>query len=486
MSEPDMMAIATNKFSPEQLGRSYNKTFRFACEVHCENKNLSIADQVFLVDFVTFRDYEENFADVNEVNISFPVGTFMYDVWDSLDNVEITIKKITQFYSEEGPRSESKPIVDLRRYKAVFLSDKNKAIPSTRSASKSDLNQQLPLVVTFQLIDKAAEAVRIKTTGGSFSDGKNGVSPEQFLRNVLSHEVNKILVDGKAPVDVISVAKADNTEKLPRLLVPAYTRVVELTDYVQETMGGLYNDGAACYVQTVMPQFGEYKTVLAVFNLYNPDCEGTADSVIYCTNKSLEVNQYVGGYPDPSGKGVHLLAHRLSQIEDDKNTTALNTGTGFRVTDASKIMDAPVVYRPGGAVFDRNASSTEVVGEDRADGGNFAVNKGISHNNFALTSDVIRRSGKFATVQISNLDHSLIAPGKKYELCYLSSVTAEDGTVYKKTVRRYAYVLQMISAYTNSNPDLMMNANTTHVELTNHTTLKVIVGKILNPEVGEQ
>lgn len=478
----DVIELATKKFTPAEIGCAISNTFRYTCEVHCATKNLTSGDQVFLVDKAVFRDYEDNFADVIQISLSFPMGTFMYDVYDSLENLEITLKELSQFYKSAGAKSDTSPHSKTTRYKAIFLKDKNTALPTTRSVSRSDMNQQLPVVVVFQLIEKAAEAIRIKTTDGSFSDKKNGITREQFLRTTMSQEISKILVDNQPPIDVFDIAKFDNNERLMHLLIPTNTRLVELPDYLQEKLGGIYNDGLSCYVQTVMQKPGEYKNTLAIFNLYNPDSPGTADSLIYCVNNDAKTTQYVGGIPDPSGKGVHLLAHRLTGIEDDMTTEALNRGTGFRATDSSKIMHGSVIYRPGGAVFDRGTTNTEVVGQERGDGGNFAINKGITSNNLALATDVFKRSGKYVTIQISNLDHYLIAPGKKYEIHYLSNETLSDGIVKRKMMRRYAYVLQMMTSYTNNNPDMTLNSNNTYVEFTSHTTLKMIVGKVLNLE----
>ena len=478
---PDVLALALKKFTPQEIGVTVSNTFRFACEVHCAKKNLTYRDTVYVKDLAVFRDYEDNFADVIEISLMFPMGTFMYDVYDDLENVEITLKELTQFYEEPKARVETKPQVKLTRYKAIYLKDKNKAIPNTRAMSRDDLNQRLPIVVMFQLIEKPVEAMRIKTTGGSFYC-PGGVTAEQFLRTTFSQESNKILVDNRKPIDVFDIVKFDNTEAIKHILIPTHTRLIELPDYLQEKLGGIYNDGLACYVQCVMTKPGEYKNTLAIFNLYDPDTPGTADSLMYCLNDSAQSTNYVGGIHDKSGKGIHLLAHRLSGIEDDKTTKVVNRGTGFRVTDASKIVDAPVDYRPNGAVINRNKIATEITGKDRQDGGNFAIDKGISYNNLALTTDVFKRTSTTITAQVSNLDHTLIAPGKKYEVHYLTSELLADGTVQKKMAKRYAYILQVLSAYTNNNPDLIANSNGTYIELTNHTTLKMVVGKILNTE----
>ena len=255
---PDVLELALKKFTPEQIGMTVTPSFRFACEVHCASKNLTYTDMVYVKDLAVFRDYEDNFADVIEVSLMVPLGTFLYEVYDSLENLEITLKELTQFYQAAKAKTDTQPFVKTTRYKAIYLKDKNTAIPNTRSMSKDDLNQRLPVAVVFQLIEKPAEALRIKTTGGSFSCGVTGVTPEQFLRTTFSQESNKILIDNQPPIDVFDIVKFDNTQPIKQLVIPSYTRLIELPDYLQEKLGGIYNDGLSCYVQTVMIKAGEF------------------------------------------------------------------------------------------------------------------------------------------------------------------------------------------------------------------------------------
>lgn len=482
MSSLDIMATATKKFTDKEIGLTTSKTFRFAVEIHTDRGNFSAKDRVFLKDLAIFRDYEDNFADLIEISLMIPLGTLLYDIYDQSDNLEITVKKFTQFYTALGPKSESAPHVYTERYKAVYLSDKNQALPTTRSSTRDDLNQRMPVAVVFQLIHKSAEAIRLKTTDGVFSGSGKKISAEQLLRNILSTEVEKIRIDNRPPVDMVSIKTPDSKELFASVIVPESKRVVEVPDFLQEKLNGVYNDGMGFYVQPYMTKPGEYKTCLSVFNLYNPDCDESSDSVIYCLNSSSDAYNFVGGIHDPSGKGTHILAHSLTKLDDTKQTKSLNQGTGFRVTDASKMMDAPVKYEKAGAKFDRKNTSTEVVGQARDDGWNFAPHRGIGSNNLALATDVYRRAGVYATLQCSNLDHDLVLPGKKYDIHYITNQVGEDGKSTKIMGKRTGYVLQALTAYTNPSPNLIMNSNSAYVEMSSHTTFKVIVGQLQTPE----
>ena len=475
-----LMDLVYDHFTSNSVGCTVSSSFKFSVEVQTSKGSLTASDQIYVVDYAVFRDYEDNFADVIELSLSFPMGTFMYDVYDDLENLEITVKRKTQFYKDAGSKQEVARHPHIERYKAIFLVDKNAALPTTRSVAKSDMNQQIPIVVVFQLIEKSAEAIRIKTTGGSFSDKNNGVGAEQFMRTVLSTEVGKITVDGNPAVDAFRITPFDSAETTKQIVIPTGTRVVELADYLQEHLGGLYNDGVSLYSQRVCSAYGEFKSVLSMFNLYNPDKEGPAPSIVYSVTSSARCAHYPGAVLNPTGDGVYMLCHKVSGIEDDKTTDSLNKGTGFRATDSSQLLDAPVEYKENGAVFNRNKTATEIVGSDRDDGANFATYKGITHNNLKLSTQVYKSSAKYVTLQVSNLDHTLIYPGMKYEIHYTSNEVQEDGSYKQKIVRRNAYVLQALSAYTTNNPDPIANANSAEVELTNHTTLKMVVGEIID------
>lgn len=480
---PNLLELAMKKFTPEEVGCTLVQTFRYTCEIHTPKKNLTHADLVYFVQKTVSRDYEDNFGDVIEVQLSIPMGTFMYDVYDELENVEITLKQLTQFYKDKRPRHESTPPhIHTVRYKAIFLQDKNNTLPSSRTISRADMDNQMPMVVTFQLIEKSVEAIRIKTTGGSFSNGQEGVKPEQFIRTVMSHEIDKILIDGKPPIDLFDVVKFDNEEKIKHILIPSHTRLMEVPDYIQEKLGGIYNDGLSCYIQEVMTKKGEWKKILAIFNLYDPEGEEEAESVIYCVNNSSDTSRFVGGVHNQSGKGIYLLGHRLQGIEDDKMTTLLNTGTGFRVADASKVLTEPVDYLPSGAKFNRPRTNTEIIGKDREDKGNFAIRKGLGHNNFTLSTDAFKRGGRYITLQVSNLDHSIIPTGEKYEVYYTHTERTEDGEVKRKIVKRYGYILQVLTVYGTIHHDPIMSLNNDYTEVTSHATIKMIVGDIVEPD----
>ena len=123
-----------------------------------------------------------------------------------------------------------------------------------------------------------------------------------------------------------------------------------------------------------------------------------------------------------------------------------------------------------------------MVGQTRDDGWNFAPHRGIGSNNLALATDVYRRAGVYATLQCSNLDHDLVLPGKKYDIHYITNQVGEDGKSTKIMGKRTGYVLQALTAYTNPSPNLIMNSNSAYVEMSSHTTFKVIVGQLQTPE----
>ncbi len=68
-------------------------------------------------------------------------------------NIEIIFIITKQFY-------KNKKLVSItKKYKIVY---KNRNLTDVISGSKDDLNKQLPIVVTFQLLNIAVETIKIK------------------------------------------------------------------------------------------------------------------------------------------------------------------------------------------------------------------------------------------------------------------------------------------------------------------------------------
>jgi len=459
MLYPDIQDIIEN---PAQ---DYDAIFAFETKLHTDEKDLDYTDGIALVDIYIVRDYIENISDYIEVKLSIPPGTFLYDVYDKLDNIEITIITTKQLRQTNGS-----PLTVKERYKGVYLLEKNSSVPNTIKQTKDDLNNQMPLIVTFQLLDRSVETLRIKTTQGNFDKGINGnkdMGIATFFKSLISEQSNKILIENKPALDGIDIEEPDNSDNLKAVTVPSFTRIIELPELIQEKNIGVYNGGIGCYVQKFGTDPYTYKKNMFIYSLYNGDKYQKSEfkTMFFAPISS----SHSGGdntykYKD---KVLRILPHNISKISDNKETSVMSSGSGFRMSNANSFMKKPVEMTESGPKFKRNELSSEVIFKSRSDGLNFAPNKSVSGNQFKLTADLLRKNGNYIKVEVSNLDHDFIYPAAKCKILYEDKgggITEVFGVIH-----------MAIISYSNPNPSPVMSQRSQTVSLTAHTSLQVFV-----------
>lgn len=440
----------------------YMASFLMELKLHTEDKDLDRRDGVILNQVSITRDYTENISDYIEIQLSMPLGTYVYDVYPYLNNIEVTVVTYRQMF--QGP----KPFVSKERYKAVYLIEKNASIPTVVNQSREDLDQGLPVVVTLQLLDRSVETLRVKTTQGNFDKATNpkntDMSLKAFMKSVLSEECNKILIENKPAIDLVSIEEPDNKDQLKSLTLSSYTRVIEIPEYLQTKNIGVYNAGIGCYVQTFGLDHYTYKKTLFVYSLYDPKRYDDAEYkmlfyVPVASNYSTLDNTYK--YQD---KTLRILPHLLSKINDQKETNVMSTGNGFRTSNAQSYMKKPVDMTPDGPVFSRNKLNTEVVYKDRKDNLNFAPNRSVAGNQFMLASEILRKAGNYLTLEVSNLDHDFLYPGP-------CKISYED---HHNTIQEIKGVLhKALITYRASSMNLPMLYNSDVGAFTSHCSLQI-------------
>lgn len=455
---PDISDITKN------TDEDYDPIFSFESKLHTVDKDLDYTDGISLVDVYILRNYIENISDYIEVKVSIPVGTFLYDIYDNLDNIEFTMITSKQM------RKNGDPVTITERYKAVYLLEKNMAVPNTISQTKEDLNNQMPLIITLQLLDRSVETIRIKTTQGNFDMGINknkDMGIATFMKSVISEQSNKILIENKPILDGIDIEKTDNIDNLKAITLSSGTRVIEIPEILQEKNIGVYNGGIGCYIQKFGIDNYTFKKNMFIYSLYNADKYKDAEFKLMIfspisSSHSGSANTYK--YKD---KILKVLPHGITKINDNKETSVMSTGSGFRMSNANSYMKKPVDMTYDGPKFKRNKLSSEVIFKDRKDGLNFAPNKSVSGNQFKLTSELLKKNGNYVTVEISNMDHDFIYPAAKCKILYENK---------EKTITEVFGVVHLaIITYSNSNSNPIMNKNSKTISLTTHTSLQVFI-----------
>lgn len=440
----------------------YNAAFTFETKLHTVDKDLDTSDGVLLNGISIIRDYVDNMSDYIEIQLAVPLGTYLYDVYKYLENIEVTLITYKQLYKEK------KPFTTKERYKAVFLVEKNDKLPSVVNQSKEDLNQNLPIVLTLQLVDRSVETLRIKTTQGNFDPRLNpknkDMSVKAFLKSIISEEANKILIENKPVLDNISIEEPDQKDSLVALTIPSYTRIVELPEFLQEKNIGVYNAGIGNYIQTFGLDHYTFKKIFFIYSLYDAKKYDKAEYKIIFYNPTSSSMSLTDITYKNEDKTLKILPYTMSKIHDDKGTNTASSGSGFRMANANSFMKKPVEMKEDGPSFKRNQLNTEVVFKDRADNLNFAPNRSTTANQFSLTSEILKNDGAYITLDVGNLDHDFIQP------CAVK-------IMYEDTDNKVKEILGVIHRafinYSSSSMNMPMNYNSKLVALTSHVTLQI-------------
>lgn len=440
----------------KQPKNNYSSTLEAELKIHTVDKDLDYKDGVAVAELKIYRDYVNNVSDYMELKVSCLLGTYVYDIYPYLDNMEVSLYLIRQ------EQVNNKPVIVKERFKAVYLLDKNSEIPTTTNVSKDDLNQNVPMVLTLQLIDRSAEALRIKTVQGSFDKRINpknkDMSPTSFIKSLVSEHSNKVLIENKPSIDRVNVEPSDNKEQLKAITIPSGTRLVELPDFLQVKSSGVYNSGIGNYIQRFAPSKTETLKGYFVYSLYNPKKYNPSEhKIIFYSppTSNYAITDVTYKYED---KVLRVVAHSNPGINDTKESLIMSTGGGYRTANANSFTKKPVIMTEQGPKFSKQGLVTEVVYKDRADGINFAPGKGISSNHFAMSSDILRKAGKTIPLRVTNVDPDFIYPGAACKVVYEGKTKSVDelyGVIHRAVIIYAQQALNMQHIYTS--PRISLN-----------------------------
>ena len=454
---PDLYDVTKN-YTTE----TYRPYFITETKLHTEALDLTYADGVTLVGFYLVRDYVNNVSDYIEAQLTIPLGTFVYDVYDHLANIEVSLITTKQL------RSGGQPVITTERYKAVYLLDKNDAVPNMTSYKRSDLNNRPHLVITLQLLCRSTEAIRIKTTQGNFDQGLNknkDATVGAFIKSILSEQVNKILIENKPALESFNIEPPDNTDNLKSVTLPSGTRIITIPDYLQNKNIGVYNSGIGCYIQNFGASRTSYKKGMYVYSLYSPDRYDKADikTIFYVpTDSSLSGGDITYRY---DGSVLRIVPYSTGKISDNREAAMMSEGGGFRVANSNAMMKKPVIMKESGPVFRKDQLTTEVMMKDRKDGLNYAPTHTVGGNQFKLSSELMKKNGNYINLEVANLDIDYIVPGAKCEVHYQN--TDNQVSVVKGVIH------MVVFSMTNMNNNIAMQNKQIASNMVSHAAIQI-------------
>lgn len=378
--------------------------------LHTEKEDIPIL-KIVTIDVI--RDYINKIGEEIHIDFMIGFGDYIYKLYPYRNNLELTIKKI--LLNDTGGNVAKDSTISVERYKAIFLVNENQVV-NTSNLSHIDintLNASDTVSIKLQLIDRALEVLRIKTTHGIYKN----ITQRQLMSSILISESNKITIDGKPSVPGLDLVDPDNEDVKNNIVIPNGTHVINLPAFLHSKMGGVYNAGIGTFIQTFNKTKSWFVYPLFNINRYNED----TDKVIFYSLPNKKYSNLERTY-NKIGKVLSILTTSNHNYYDSADADYMNSGSGFRLTDARAFMKKPIEISENGPIGKRNNLNHEVITAERNDGLNYAPvsDRGISSNPFIDRSMLSMKNVARIDLEWENSNMSLIYPGMPCKFIFLS------------------------------------------------------------------
>lgn len=391
--------------------------FEYKATIHTPKEDFTLT-KILMVDIV--RDYVKNIGDEVFIQGYMPLGDYVKRFYPYRNNIEITLQRTALF--EAGQQKNTNDWIDVERYKALFLVDKNPPINANELTNMDKQSLDLIHIVTIelQLLNRSLEPLRIKTTGGIY---KNEMQ-ETVIKALVGGESLKVLVDGKPAIDGLDLYPPDNSEKQRHIVIPQGTHITAIPTFLQERMNGVYNAGIGTYLQTYNKK--RYWFIYPLFNYTRFSKDDRPKIIFYATppyrypivERTFRIESDI----------IYALAMSTKRHLDKGEADLMDKGVGFRQADARAFMGKPVKISKEGPVGSFVNLVTETILKERDDNLNYAPvsDERISSNPFKQFSLVNQKVGSQIKFIWYNANPNLIYPGMPCKYVYLDNNTVKE------------------------------------------------------------
>ena len=384
--------------------------YEMTASIHTKDDDYKVY-KVVSIDIV--RDYTNNIGDDITIELRLPFGDYVKRLYPYRNNLELTLFRLP--LSEYGDSVRKNKSRTSERFKAVFLPDQNPVVRASEfdNVDKFTLDISNLITVKLQLINRALEVLRIITVDGVFHNTAN----KDILRTLISEESKKLLIDGKPSIGGFDMVDPDNEEVQPQVLFPEGTLLSAVPTYLQERMGGLYTSGVGNYFQ-----FYDKRTQWFVYPLYNTkrfDKEKGMKMVVYTIPRDRF--PYVERTFLVNGNTLNVVATSDRKYADSAETDFMESGVGFRMSEARSFMRKFVKMTKEGPVGVRHLLNHEVGLREREDNLNYGpiADRDISANPFTQYSRIAAKDGGRINIVWQNADYQYLYPNMPIMVVYM-------------------------------------------------------------------
>jgi hypothetical protein len=368
-----------------------------------------------IIDVFHKRNYVEARGDERFITLAIPMGLWSKIIYPKLNILDITLVKIP-IYEIDDKENQEEEIEEIR-YTAIPVPDSipNLTGDNLQRFSIAALDTMDFFEVTFQLVDKGLEALKMVTVGSVFRRCKT----EDVVKGILAKERSKAkTITGKA-VETIDMVDGDNDDEIEHVLIPQGLPYLDVPFYVQQQCNGVYNAGMNIYYQNkglfVYPPFDTTRYDSA-------DLKATI----------LKVPKYSYSYLERTyrqeGDIVYIIGTSDSSFEDKSFINSRNRGDGIRFGDARFIMrDELLETKDNKTKIVRKDVNQEFVSKDKSDQPDYRQQlyvplskEHMNANPFVQRSRLAHINGAMYQIDWQNSNPDVLIPGMMVKIIYMS------------------------------------------------------------------
>ena len=406
----------------------------YKAKIHTEEEDIPT---IKIISFNIIRDYVAAYSDYMYIEVSIPLGDYVYKIFPFRENLEISIKMEQILYpgQEHTYQEEGDTIL---RYKAVF--DPGNEVPGSSLAELDivTLNNADIKTLKFQLLEVCSVPIMISRVYGNHSKKE----PESLLREIIGKGVTNIEIDGKAAISSIDIYPPDNLVKVSDLVVKDGMHLVEFPKYMQESSNGVYLRGLGSYYQYYNKEVRWF--VYPLYDTTRFDKDERDKLIIY----SIPNREFTGidrTYMR-DGNIISILVLDNYEYKDNSKANDLNYGGGFKMQASKTVMGRTTEIKNDKIKNSRTNTVNEVLFQERKDGLNYSRQIHSSNNPFKIYSDYNIRTKAEITVRWDHGDYELIYPGMPVKYVYY------DG---EDIVETFGNIAALDTSIVPSTPDLI-------------------------------
>jgi hypothetical protein len=399
--------------------------YNWTAEIHVGDDETYTVLKVMEIDFKS--DYETQFADEIIVKVALSPGTYAKKIYPRQDEVDITLTRdpLLEYYNAANDEQD----IQSERYTATVVDTGNPVLEGSvvNDVTEEALNLQDIIYVTFQLVGKALEQLRMITVGGIWRN----CTVQEAVTTILTQESQKVEVDDIVMPQGVDMVDAANTTKRDHVIIPQGTRLVDVPAYIHHKCGGIYRTGLGYYLQQ------DWWYVYPCFDTTRfEDAEETLTVVNVPKNRLPGVERTYR----KDGNTLVVIATGDIKFRDDSEVQQLNMGNGVRFADADKFMGDFAETKDNKTRVKRGTNNSEFVSLQRKNGNNNAQlsPRAITANPYVEYSQLARREGGVVVFEWQNSAPELLFPGMMVKLLYLEDEEVME--VYGVLLKAHHYV----------------------------------------------